>query len=191
MNMLNVLFGKIRSCLGFLRRFLYREENPWANRTESPLKVELGWFTSANELREALCGAGIDVIYWADVMIKCISLVPDSEDREVELVMVGARELGLNEPYTTGEFLAAVRASHDYDLCPPECGPLARLTYRDNGWLLIAMEPILVATNFPAGIFSLYRCDGSDWLNVEDSHPDYQWSPRRLWLVRQYGVSMP
>ncbi|MFH1047997.1 MAG: hypothetical protein V1738_06905 [Patescibacteria group bacterium] len=136
------LIGKLSGDTGsewleVLKLFL-NQKSPWLERVEWPIKVRLGQYTSVDEVYKALSKVGI---YFSSIDTFYDVMFPDGA-REVEIVKVSDCELGLTEEYEYAELIEAVWKSDRYELCPPECVPLARLAYRIGDCILVALKPV-------------------------------------------------
>jgi hypothetical protein len=106
--------------------------------------VTLGTRKGVTAYRAALAAAAVTIGDAADEILGRPRFPYASEPREIRLVVLSGRELGV----TAAEPLAGLYARarrQGLELCPAEVGPLLRLAYRDQPrgeTLHIAMEPV-------------------------------------------------
>src|SRR3990167_588170 len=107
-------------------------------------KITIGKYKTKEELMKAMRNGGNFVSPRAKELISSPDFTISSEEREVELVQVTPRDLGLRGAQNYDAICAAARAA-GYDYCPAEVGPALRLAYTDQlvwEWITIGMEPI-------------------------------------------------
>lgn len=144
-----------------------------------PLKVRLGQWRSGGEVRAALKKAGTEFSPCAGELIDRMPLVPGNWAREVMLAVIEGSELGFSERHTTGELIQKLRAHADYDVCPPECGPLVHLVNMpERRSFKVAMETVKDRTG-DQGIFGRFR----PWLEAYYEVLGGPWCPSEHWIV--------
>ncbi len=98
----------------------------------------------ADDFRKAIKGAGMPICGDADYILSKPQFIVAAEEREIDLVVVSAADLGFKDGARFDQIYAKAKKL-GLELCPLEVGPQLRLQYRDqriDEWILVGMEPI-------------------------------------------------
>ena len=109
-----------------------------------PWTASLGGYKNAQALLRALVEAGVIRIGLAESLLRRKDFDVQKEQRQVDLVVRTVEQLGFTKPETY-EKICARAEKREFELCPPDLGPLLTLgpsTRFSADTLYIGMEPI-------------------------------------------------
>ena len=133
---------------------------------------------TADDFRVAIKAAGMYISEWGNDILGKPAFTANSEETEVDLVVVSNADLGFKDGAKVKDTYARA-LEIGLELCPNEVGPQLLLQYTDqpNGErLLIAMEPIIDSDDY-RGLFYVKRYDdGKQSLDGFHGNPDYVWT---------------
>jgi hypothetical protein len=145
--------------LNALKRF-NRKENPWDGKPLWPIwkTVTVGQYQDKAQMLDFVRGQGFGISHRAESLIKHPAVTLASEQHEVDLVCVSARQLGVvdgsenNAPYSV---LLQGAMMYGLEPCSAEAVVQARLVfpeqqYEDDGqaYLMAMMKPLEVRKDF-------------------------------------------
>ncbi len=151
------------------------------NRKIEKYGVETGG-KSKNELKTELKSRDIKISGWTDHLLESEKFVISKNKEKINLVSLTVNDLGFpNGATIEGIFERAKELG--LGLCPPEVGPLLRLAYLGDRWLLIGMEPIFDRDGDP-NVFTLNRYEGELWLYARGARAGHGWHSDRRFVFR-------
>ena len=152
--------------------------------------VQIGGRTKG-ELLEDLKSGGIQLNEHAKTLLKSDGFKTEETSRQLKIVVVSVRGLGLPHGATIEAIHKRV-LERQLSLCPIELAAHFRLQYRDQpegfighpvtqqkappSSITVACEPLDPDDNFPKG-FYLRRIEGVLWLRGYCSNTEHIWSP--------------
>lgn len=128
---------------------------------------------------QELAHDGVNVSTYAASMMKSPDFPTVKEPRQVDLVRLHVRDLGLKKGYPTTTEVFKRAEELGLSLCPTEVGPQYRLKYKDqpmDEWFYIGMKPLPGSDGGPR-VFGLAHRVGGLWLNGPWAGPGSGWGP--------------
>ena len=134
---------------------------------------------TAQQYEQELKQDSINVTSYAASMMKGPDFPIVKEPKQLDLVRLHVRDLGLKKSYPTTTEVYKRAEELGLDLCPPETGPQYRLKYKEqpmDEWLYIGMKPLPASDGYP-GVFRLEHDGGGLWLGGYWAEPGDDWGP--------------
>ena len=153
------------------------------NKEQFPVwkTIQIGRYKTPEEIKKALEDSGFKMSEWAEQVLEKTPL--SGNPSEINLVRMTVADLGFESNATTEEIYT--RANElGLGLCPAEVGPEPRLQYSDqpkSEWLLVAMEPVVLAIG-GLNVFSLVCDVDGRWFKAYDGGPGLEWNPEDSFL---------
>jgi len=124
-----------RVWLNALNRFL-RKENPWDGRKLFPLwkTVRLGEFKTIADVKRIYEEKGFSINWSADIILSHLDCEFSKEPKEIDLVLVTPRELGVEGEDGCAPYFCILHALklNGLESCPPEALIQARLVFPEQ-----------------------------------------------------------
>lgn len=140
-------------------------------QTWKTIKLERGQ-KSADYFHKMICQSDMQIDENGNQILGLTNFATRTEEEEVELVVVSARELGFKGAEVARKDIYLRAKELGLEMCPAEIGPYLRLQYTDQPRyesIIVAMEPILDEKSRPLvfyvnefknkGLLSAWNCE--------------------------------